>query len=564
MLVNSYMTTSEIGQRHSVRSLFSKFETVRNQVISDYISSFPETLSEAGENLLAPNRQFPVMNELVMSNRVRIGRFIEKFHNEAGTTSSDVKYSLNALNSPSVEILVSIHQPNLFAFAGVYKKIILLQCLKSIAEQKGIGRKFINMFLIVDHDFMDEFWIRHAQLPSLRHSNGILELRLPIRVRDRWRLMCNMQAPRKSLIDSWRKQVTSWIKNADSPLYPTKSEKSQLLKNLDEMWYQVEESYSRCKSYADFNSFIISRLVNTIWGYDTLFVRLSDIPEVFEDGFKFLISNYEKYALALNQSEEMFASQGINTGVSSSSYLNAPVWLHCKCGSKASAKIVECGLERLYLVGKCIACKSDLQIEVGSRDNLDLSGDTLHSISPRAIPILLLLARDLGIACYASGTGGSLGYMLVGRMAFTHLAVNMPLTTVWPAADIYNGIGQSEALSHMRVNNDIELESYLEKLRFMNAEYAERITPLIDERNKGIKAGQPIKNILSDMFALKESQRRVRHMIKTATKARAAIDLKPCIIDHVVNYGIRRIESQWKENLMANDDLAAPIFLVKE
>jgi hypothetical protein len=305
-------------------------------------------------------------------------------------------------------------------------------------------------------------------------------------------------------------------------------------------------------------------LVNTIWGYDTLFVRLSDIPEVFEDGFKFLISNYEKYALALNQSEEMFASQGINTGVSSSSYLNAPVWLHCKCGSKASAKIVESGLERLYLVGKCIACKSHLQIEVGSRDNLDLSGDTLHSISPRAIPILLLLARDLGIACYASGTGGSLGYMLVGRMAFTHLAVNMPLTTVWPAADIYNGIGQSEALSHMRVNNDIELKSYLEKLRSMNAEYAERITPLIDERNKGIKAGQPIKNILSDMFALKESQRRVRHMIKTATKARAAIDLKPCIIDHVVNYGIRRIESQWKENLMANDDLAAPIFLVKE
>ncbi len=60
----------------------------------------------------------------------------------------------------------------------------------------------------------------------------------------------------------------------------------------------------------------------------------------------------------------------------------------------------------------------------------------------------------------------------------------------------------------------------------MNAEYAERITPLIDERNKGIKAGQPIKNILSDMFALKESQRRVRHMIKTATKAESRNRLK--------------------------------------
>ena len=91
-----------------------------------------------------------------------------------------------------------------------------------------------------------------------------------------------------------------------------------------------------------------------------------------------------------------------------SSYLNAPVWIHCRCGSKGSAKIIENKLERLYLVGKCIACKNDLRIEIGSRNNIDLSRESLHSISPRAIPILLLLARDLGIGCYASGTGGAL------------------------------------------------------------------------------------------------------------------------------------------------------------
>ena len=99
---------------------------------------------------------------------------------------------------------------------------------------------------------------------------------------------------------------------------PRQTRKISSFKNLDEMWDQVAESYSRCKSYADFNSFIISRLVQYNWGYDTLFVRLSDIPEVFEDGFKFLISNYKKWdTLAVNQSEEIFTSQGINTGVSS-------------------------------------------------------------------------------------------------------------------------------------------------------------------------------------------------------------------------------------------------------
>lgn len=561
MLANNYMTTSKVGRSHSVRSLFSKFDTVTNEIISDYISSFPESLSEAVERLLAPGRQYPLMNDMVGTNRARIGKHIEKFHNEAGTSSSNVNNSLNALNSSSVEILVSIHQPNLFAFAGVYKKIILLQCLKSLLEDRDINKKFVNMFLIVDHDFMDEFWIRHAQLPSLRHSNGILELRLPIRSHDRWRLMCNMQPPRHSLIDHWRKQVTSWIKNMNSSMYPPKIDKPQLLKNLNEMWDQVTESYSRCKTYADLNSFIISRLVNTVWGYDTLFVRLSDISDVFEDGFKFLISNYKNYALALSRSEEIFASHGVDTGVSSNAYLNAPVWLHCRCGSKGSAKIVESKLGRLYLVGKCIACKNDLRIEIGSRDRIDLSGGILHSLSPRAIPILLLLARDLGIGCYASGTGGSLGYMLVGNMAFKQMAVNMPQTIVWPSVDIYNGIGQLEALTQIKVNNENELKSYLQRLKTMDAQFAERITPLIDERASRIKAGQPITDILSNLFKLKESQRKVRRMIKIATKARATITLKPCIIDQVVNFGLTRIEAQWKDNILVNDDLAAPIFL---
>ena len=561
MLVNNYMAASEIGQRHSVRSLFSKFGTVGNQVIADYISSFPESLSEAVDKLLSRTNQSSMMAENIMSNRARLVKYIDNFHHQAGTNNSIINESLAALQKPSTEVLVSIHQPNLFAFAGVYKKIILLQSLKSIAECRDSSKKFVNLFLIVDHDFMDEFWIRHAQLPSVRNANGILELRFPIRAHDRWRLMHNMNAPRGSLIEFWRKQVSYWLRNANSSLFKREN-KYQLLKNFDDFWDEVLESYSRCKSYADFNSFIISRLVNKIWGYDTVFVRLSDIPEVFEDGFKFLISNYKKYAAALNESEAIFASQGINTGVSSSSYLNAPVWLHCKCGSKGSAKLVETKAQHLYLAGKCIACKNDLRIEIGSVSNIDLSGDKIHAISPRAIPILLLLARELGIECYASGTGGSLGYMLVSSLAFKQLNVTMPLTTVWPSVDVYTGIGQSEALNYIRVNNEIELESYLNRLKEMDSGFAERIVPLINERSRRIRSGQSINDILNKVFPLKESQRTLRRTIKTANKARSAINLKPCMIDYAVNFGMCGVEAQWRDGLITNDHLAMPISLI--
>ena len=125
--------------------------------------------------MLIRSGESPILSEIIGANRARIGKHIENFHNQAGTVGPNIDRCITALKSPSTEILVSIHQPNLFAFAGVFKKIILLQCLKSIAERRNSTRKFVNLFLIVDHDFMDDFWIRHAQLPSLRHSNGILD-----------------------------------------------------------------------------------------------------------------------------------------------------------------------------------------------------------------------------------------------------------------------------------------------------------------------------------------------------------------------------------------------------
>ena len=88
MLVNNYMAASEIGQRHSVRSLFSKFGTVGNQVIADYISSFPESLSEAVDKLLSRTNQSSMMAENIMSNRARLVKDIDNFHHQAGTKES--------------------------------------------------------------------------------------------------------------------------------------------------------------------------------------------------------------------------------------------------------------------------------------------------------------------------------------------------------------------------------------------------------------------------------------------------------------------------------------------
>jgi hypothetical protein len=557
MAVNDSMTTAAIGPATYVRSLFSKYENVHHPLISNYISSIPETLTGAVNKVLSSYNS--PLSDLVLSNRKKLKLFINKFHDEANTMTPSVRKSINLLNNPVTQILVSIHQPNLFAYGGVFKKIILLQTIKGAIKKTQPEKKFINLFLIVDHDFMDDLWIRLAQLPSIRHSGGILELRMPVSNSDRWRLVCNMPIPRRTIVDYWRRQVYSWIRNSSSRC-PSKSDKSVFLKNLEEFWHEVEGSYSGAKSYSDFNAFLISRLLNLMWGYDTLFVRLSDLSPVFEDGFKFLISNFGTYSRALSETENMFIRQGINTGVSATSYLNAPVWLHCKCGSKASAKIIK-NQEDVLLVGTCISCKRDLQVNLGKLTNLDIPQEDIHQLSPRAIPILLLLSRDLGISSYASGTGGSMDYAMVGSVAFQELSIKIPLTIVWPSKDLYTGLGQSEALDYLEITNKTEVTMHKEELKRKVEDYNAKIKPLLEERSTRIKSRQSVDDLLSELFILKEKQRNMRRLLKAAEKVHSVVELKPCIIDYAVNFGIVNTERLWRNGLIENDNLASPIHM---
>jgi hypothetical protein len=557
MVVEEPLATAAVRSPVQVKSLFSKYKNVRERTISDYISSIPENLSEAVDEIL--NHRVQDANKFVLNNRHKLQILIKNFHRDAGTFTAGVTDKLNLLIDPKTQIFVSIHQPNLFAYGGVFKKIVLLQTLMRKVEEYDSVNKFVNFFLIVDHDFMDDTYIRLAELPSIRHYSGKLELRMPVSESKRWQLVCNMPLPRRTILDHWKFQIYSWIKNSLSSLC-SKPDKFTILDNFEHFWLKVEESYSRSRSYADFNSFLISQLVNVEWGYDTLFVRLSDMSAVFEDGFKYLISNFKRYSDALSKTENMFLSCGIDTGVSSTSYLNAPLWLHCQCGSKASARLSD-QRDPITLVGTCMSCKKVIELILGNRKELTISKDRLQCLSPRAIPILLLLSRDLGITCYASGTGGSMGYTIVGAIAFKELCIKMPLTVIWAASDVYHGLGKAEALELLPLSKETDISTYIEILKRSNFDSKNKIDPLIAERTHLIRTGKSVDSVLSNLFRLKQEQRRIRHLIKDAEKVKNAIQTKPSIIDYAINFGVVNTEILWRENLLKNDSLAAPLTL---
>jgi len=555
MLVGDPTAAAALGRTLQVRSLLSKYENVGEPVISDYISSIPENLSDAVDKIL-PHTQ--AANDFILNNRCKLQIFIDKFHREAGTMTAGVTNKLRLLTDPKTQIFVSIHQPNLFAYGGVFKKIVLLQTLMRAVEERESHSKIVNFFLIVDHDFMDDTYIRLAELPSIRHSDGRLELRMPVSESKRWQLVCNMPLPGRTVVDRWRMQIFSWVRNSFSSKY-SKSDKSMILNNFEHFWRKVEESYSRSKSYSDFNSFLMSQLVNAEWGYDTLFVRLSEISTVFEGGFKYLISNFMKYSDVLSKAENMFLRCGIDTGVSPSSYLNAPLWLHCLCGSKASARLYKDQQDQVSLAGTCISCKEALEVNLGNRNEMTISNDMLQGLSPRAIPILLLLSRDLGISCYASGTGGSMGYTMVGAMVFKELSIKMPVTLVWAAIDVYHGLGQAQALELLPLSKKADIANYLDILKRRNLDYKNKIDPLIVERTRLRRAGKSMDSVLLDLDKLKKEQRKIRLLIKVAEKVKNAIETKPSIIDYAINFGVANTEALWRRNLLKNDNLAASL-----
>jgi hypothetical protein len=539
--------------------MFPKFSGPCDPCISDFVSSIPRNLSEAAKSMRKLSFYKDEIDDSVGSNRIKLQDLISKFHSEADTMTQEVTNKISLLGNKQTQILVSTHQPNLFAYSGVFKKIILLHALKSRVRNHDPQRKLINLFLIVDHDSMDEIWVRLAQMPSIKNSSGILELRFSVNASNRKRMICDMPLPARQIMDNWRNHLQKWLKNSLSSLNEQQYE-SHLIHNFKEFWDEVELSYSRAKSYSDLNCFLMSQIVNKVWGYDTLFVRLTEISSVFEDGFKYLISNFDPYTDALKRIEKIFFQQGIHTNVSSSVYENAPVWVRCKCGSKASLKIKINAVQDIFLTGSCLSCKRLANISVGGKNDLEIPEEILKDLFPRAIPIILLLSRDLGAACYASGIGG-IDYMIHAAAVCDKLSIKMPLTVFWPSKDIYQGLGQRGALRVVSAKGPSEVIAYIEALKQRQAEYWNKIKPLLEERKQLIKAQRPLDKFLSHLFELKKEQRKIRELIKLSEKVHSAINLSPCLVDYAINFGISNAESQWRENLERNSNLALPVTL---
>jgi bacillithiol biosynthesis BshC len=547
-------TVATIDGDSKLSAIFSRYLNSSDSDISRFVQSIPSKFEDAVDIL--NKNPLPETDEFVGSNRELLKKVVTNFHTKAGTLNEKTRNQIDSLTNKRSKIIVGIHQPNLFAFSGVFKKIVLLETLanRSIRNNDTI----VPLFLIVDHDFMDDKWMHVAKLPSIRNTTGVLDLRYPINDSKRWKISSMTESPTRSLVNYWENQIYNWIKNNKDL---SKSEVKSLYERFKEFWSIVEEAFLLSDNYSEFNSIIMSKIVNNFWNYKTLFVNLSDLSQVFQRGYNFLLSENERYLNSLEKSESYFREHGIYTGVSANLNKHSPLWLHCDCGSKASSKISKNDNGEILLIGKCISCKKNLSLSIGKNGKISIPEDKIEMVSPRAIPILLLLSRELAISGYISGIGGSIGYTIVGKRVFDELQIKLPPMMLWAGADVFTGIAQREASRYLEENGISNMTEFFIQINQKNDELRKKIEPLILKRNEIYENKAQLQDLLSDLFYYKQEQRKVKDIIKNVQKSKNALKLRSCIIDYAVNMGIEHVEHEWSHKLVENNDLTKPVVL---
>ena len=111
-----------------------------------------------------------VPDSKMLDKREKFIDYVHKFHKE-----SEISVNINYGGI----VLMSAHQPNLFAYSGVVRKATLIH---AVAEnlRNSLNCPIAELFCFADQDFADERWFKSAQLPGVKHKGGILELNLNV------------------------------------------------------------------------------------------------------------------------------------------------------------------------------------------------------------------------------------------------------------------------------------------------------------------------------------------------------------------------------------------------
>jgi len=519
-------------------------------------------------------------SESIRKKRVKLSSYAEAFHKECGTLTPSVQKKIEDLKSGKSLVLMTAHQPNFFAYSGVYRKATLNFVLAQTLERL-LKVPVVSFFGIADQDFTDDRWVRSCQLPAAWRSGGIysIDVKLPEKM-----MLNRIARPDWDVLEKWKNSIETWLDETLSSVKRlcrvvgfSEIPSSVLLKlheNFESFWSVVEGCARSSDKYSDFNAFVMSKVVNEVWGYDTIFARFSECQQVFAEDFRYLLSRFGDYSELLIEAKKIPCGEEVGGDVSDQEPCLAPFWYHCGCGSKAKLFLTkEDG--RLIGEGNCVRCEEKYELGFGSEKDPDIS-NVASSISARAVAMALVFFNGLRPLCYVGGVGG-LRYLLEAQHVAGGLSVPFPAVVVWRPRDKYLGVGQLEAqLEQRRVCSGLGadgidvakavLESHVSEIREYLGELEASATRIAEELkehpyDEQLKGQMRDASISRSKFMKSSDLSVVTHELKVLENVLTVSDLVPSIIDYAVNVGLKETSVQWVHYLNEKGNFCSDVKL---
>ena len=289
-------------------------KNVNNQ-IENLTGNIYQSIDEVVENILLNNQKEFVDAEII-KNRERLSRECHKFHAQADTLSEGVEQSLMNLSDPDVILIEAAHQPNFLPYVGYIQKIILMNIISDILSEKGY--KVVTLFGFLDSSQMRHRWARSTALMDFSRKEKKLFLRVPSK--NKATTFSHNPVPDNTIVDKWERELIVWIKNnrkiinklsrkyEGSPAIDFNKEKFYL-ENLDIIFNQIRKSSDKSKNFGDFNSIILSKIINGNFDKGTLFYNYSDTIHLFKNKFKKIVTEHDLFVESYNRNFEQLISE---------------------------------------------------------------------------------------------------------------------------------------------------------------------------------------------------------------------------------------------------------------
>lgn len=445
---------------------------------------------------------------------------------------------------PKAVVLMTAHQPNLFPYSGVMRKIALLKYLQDvlISESKPESN-VISFFGIADHDFIHNKWVRSAEIDSPTRKEGVLRLNIKVDKKDLYLPSNKIPKPSVTLLEEWKSQVSNWIsENSSVAKIHARENGIQIAKdplnlttsNFTGFWKMLERVYDVAENLAEFNSLLLASVVLDIWKMPLLFANFSDCFTLFGPQYKWFIERNEEIRSIIEKKETTMRNIGVDSGLSEDYGETSPLWMKCDCGSKYKFEMIS---GTAY--GKCMRCKKEISISY--QDLAIDAANNPNKFEPRSIFMPIAFSQAFGMSCYIGGIGG-LGYLLHSKEIAEKFSVGLPSTPFWYSKDEYLSI-QSLATQH-------------ELARIRHAYPLFRTDGQSEPSSKDMYA---LFKQASENSTIPKSPTRERdfQLLERISERESAGN--SCMIDYVVNISLNRSFDQWISFLRTDGRLLAPV-----